>query len=216
VHCHRNSETNGLYYFRARHYSPGIGRFLQTDPIGRKGGINLYAYVGNDPLNLVDATGRSADSPTSGVGLTSTTPGSIGTSAEQLGSSEETETEEDETPASFVFRGVETSPDVVFNQGFAPQGTSMNLLAHALDSSNPPSGYISTSISAQIASSFGSNVYVIQTPTNAINVNAALGSASPFPDELEMAVPEPIAGSQIRAVTIFSQGISILNPGYLQ
>jgi RHS repeat-associated protein len=50
-------ETNGLYYYRARHYSPAWGRFWQTDPIGYGGGSNFYAYVGNDPLNLVDPFG---------------------------------------------------------------------------------------------------------------------------------------------------------------
>jgi RHS repeat-associated protein len=50
----RLDEETGLYYYRARYYSPQLGRFLQIDPIGYDGGINLYAYVGNDPLNLVD------------------------------------------------------------------------------------------------------------------------------------------------------------------
>jgi RHS repeat-associated protein len=39
----------GLYFHRARSYSPALGRFLQTDPIGTDGGLHLYAYVGNDP-----------------------------------------------------------------------------------------------------------------------------------------------------------------------
>ena len=47
----------GLYYYKARIYSPTLGRFLQTDPVGYRGGINLHAYVGNDSVNRTDPTG---------------------------------------------------------------------------------------------------------------------------------------------------------------
>lgn len=52
-----DSET-GLYYYRARYYDPATGRFLSEDPSAFIGGVNFYRYVRNDPLRLIDPTGR--------------------------------------------------------------------------------------------------------------------------------------------------------------
>ncbi|WP_397402187.1 RHS repeat-associated core domain-containing protein [Phenylobacterium sp.] len=46
-----------LYHYRARAYDPVLGRFLQTDPIGYEAGLNIYAYVGGDPVNGTDPSG---------------------------------------------------------------------------------------------------------------------------------------------------------------
>ena len=57
-------EETGLYYYRNRWYDPEVGRFISEDPIGFAGGdINLYGYVGNNPLNFIDPFGYSACRP---------------------------------------------------------------------------------------------------------------------------------------------------------
>ncbi|RFC37223.1 MAG: RHS repeat-associated core domain-containing protein, partial [Candidatus Nitrotoga sp. SPKER] len=48
----------GLYYYKARWYSPTMNRFLETDPIGYGDGVNWYAYVGNSPVNGRDPSGE--------------------------------------------------------------------------------------------------------------------------------------------------------------
>jgi RHS repeat-associated protein len=47
-----------VYYYKARIYDPRLGRFLQTDPVGYQDDLDLYTYVGNDPLDKTDPTGQ--------------------------------------------------------------------------------------------------------------------------------------------------------------
>ena len=54
----RENDGTGLYYLRARYYSPLLGRFISQDPIGFADGINLYAYAANNPMSLIDPFGK--------------------------------------------------------------------------------------------------------------------------------------------------------------
>jgi RHS repeat-associated protein len=54
----REDDETGLYYYRARYYSPELQRFVSEDPIGLDSGdVNFYSYVGNNPVNFTDPRG---------------------------------------------------------------------------------------------------------------------------------------------------------------
>jgi RHS repeat-associated protein len=54
----RENDGTGLYYYRARYYYPKIQRFMNEDPIAFAGGdVNIYAYVGNNPISALDPLG---------------------------------------------------------------------------------------------------------------------------------------------------------------
>jgi len=58
------TEPNGFYYMRARYYDPEVGRFISEDPLGFDGGdVNLYVYVGNNPVLLIDPLGLYCNNP---------------------------------------------------------------------------------------------------------------------------------------------------------
>ena len=65
----RFDSESGLYYYRARHYSPELGRFLRVDPIGYFDSLNLYQYVQSNPINFVDPFGLEFECPIFELGV---------------------------------------------------------------------------------------------------------------------------------------------------
>jgi RHS repeat-associated protein len=56
-------DQTGLLYYGYRYYNPTTGRWVSRDPIGERGGINLYVFIGNCSISQVDADGRQGYSP---------------------------------------------------------------------------------------------------------------------------------------------------------
>ncbi|MGQ0679495.1 MAG: scabin-related ADP-ribosyltransferase [Actinomycetota bacterium] len=122
----------------------------------------------------------------------------------------------DEAP--LVFRGDQRTPEVIFKEGFQPRGTSDDLLEYA--TTNQPSAYVGTSRSSLVAQDFagpGGYHYVVQKP-GGIDVNATLGSRSPYPDELEVVFKGGIEPNHVSGVNRVlpdgTLGEFVPNPGF--
>ncbi len=80
----RYDAETGLMYYRARYYAPGIGRFVETDPVGYKPDVNWYSYVGNDPTDRSDSNGRDDLDPNLALPLMQTLGGVSPAGAKQF------------------------------------------------------------------------------------------------------------------------------------
>jgi RHS repeat-associated protein len=60
---HYHHAPSGLILTLYRAYNSGMGRWISTDPIGEEGGVNLYQYSGNDPVNRIDPLGLQSPGP---------------------------------------------------------------------------------------------------------------------------------------------------------
>ena len=81
---HYFDAATGLHYNRFRYYDPALGRYVQSDPLGLPGGMNVYAYLAN-PLVRVDVRGLSGDSGDACPNQSAPAPGQDKNDAEDEG-----------------------------------------------------------------------------------------------------------------------------------
>lgn len=66
AHGYESDGPMGFMLLGHRYYDPAVGRFLNPDPIGFAGGLNLYDYCGGNPVGFVDPSGLAPDPPKPG------------------------------------------------------------------------------------------------------------------------------------------------------
>ena len=123
----------------------------------------------------------------------------------------------------YLYRGDTRSHEVIFKEGFKSKGKSTDLELHVFDNNTPPSDFISTSSSFDVAADFGTiyrtkkgQVYTLRLLSGR-DVNRELGRKVPFPAEKEIAIPGRVIAEDILGVTPLNAdgsyvGFSVPNP----
>lgn len=71
-------DSTGLYYYGARYYAPWLGRWISADPSGASDGLNLFTFVGNNPVSKFDEDGRWGWLAALGTAVGATVTGAVG------------------------------------------------------------------------------------------------------------------------------------------
>ncbi|MBD9466667.1 RHS repeat-associated core domain-containing protein, partial [Pseudomonas sp. Pdm06] len=207
---------SGLHYNRHRYYNPETGRYLTPDPSKLAGGLNGYRYTLNptgwvDPLGLVDCPGKGGCRPAVGDQDPAAKVGVDGG-------------ETSLPKPKYLYRGDLRGPEVIFKEGFVSLGESTDLLLHALDNTNPPSKYVSTTTSVGVGIDFGTRygtrkgyLYILKKiPGRDVNKEIPKNDI-PFSYEHEIAIFDRVKTGDIIGVTPLKKdgtfvGYSLPNP----
>jgi RHS repeat-associated protein len=99
----RLDTVSGYYLYKYRHYDPQLGRWPSRDPIEEKGGVNLYAFVGNDPKSKWDYLGLDSVIIIGSPSLSRDDPNGDGNRADR----------HDQNPWNFLNLGLRRAGDAV-------------------------------------------------------------------------------------------------------
>jgi insecticidal toxin complex protein TccC len=101
-------QVTGFYYYGARHYAPWLGRWLSPDPSGTADGLNLYAFLGGNPVTHVDSDGmgkplspRAKKAKAAAAKAKKITHAALHARSEQIGKQIANEMGSDKTPLKF-------------------------------------------------------------------------------------------------------------------
>ncbi|MEA3051469.1 MAG: hypothetical protein QOG72_372, partial [Sphingomonadales bacterium] len=203
----------GMYYYKARIYSPTLGRFLQVDPIGYDDQINLYAYVGDDPVNGTDTTGLAEDDAYrfSLGGLTiSASKNGVSASLSGVGTTVSVSAGNSGVSASAKF-GSSSATLTGGRSGVAASASSGGVKAGMAANGSGVSGAISAKqAGAALAVQIGTNRVSVMTPSGRMSIDLA-GKAH-YDKASGRSIPTPHVKFQ-QLNTNSANGRSNLSPG---